>query len=290
MHVINLMIEAAFESFNASDLYGWSAFFSHRMKMRAAATNAGVSYRLATTAGTRFGSKLPFLAELSDPKKFELWRDFALKHPPSSVGAQRSDASGGRLSRGGARGRGRGRGRGAAASGDDGPSAAAPSESNSLAIAARDQEASRYTLLTENMADVFTNAAIAVLDALLSDLAPLLGAVQCTVRTLSFDFWQSWDAAETERVSWFNDPDIRLAALMDEKGIVLDSEARAKLVTAIEYTIEKMDDKVDSHLMETFTEVRCRARAGEALNYTKTAIFNLLSCIFCAECLWRRVF
>lgn len=126
------------------------------------------------------------------------------------------------------------------------------------------------------MADVFTNAAIAVLDALLSDLAPLLGAVQCTVRTLSFDFWQSWDAAETERVSWFNDPGIRLDALMDEKGIVLDSEARAKLVTAIEYTIEKMDDKVDTHLMETF-EVRCKGPGTrEAFYYTDHGDIQLI--------------
>jgi len=42
---------------------------------------------------------------------------------------------------------------------------------------------------------------------------------------------------------------------MAQHGIDLDDEAKGKLKTAIEYSVEKMDEKVNSHLMETVSEV-----------------------------------
>jgi hypothetical protein len=50
-------------------------------------------------------------------------------------------------------------------------------------------------------------------------------------------------------VSWYKDAGIKLDALMEQHDIELDSEARDKLITTIDYAIEKMDEKVDSHLM-----------------------------------------
>lgn len=234
MHVVNLMLEAAFASFNADDLYGWASFFSHRHKLRAAALTHGIAYRKASTAGTRFGSKLPFLEELSKPGMFAKWSTFAKLHPPDNA---RGAAS--------AR-RGRGRGRGGAAVVQAG---------GALADAARVAECTRYELLIANMEDNFTHASILVLHEMLCHLSPLLTAAQCSLRTIPFDFWMSWEAAETERVAWFNDPGVKLAALVSRHGIALDAEATSKLETAIVYAIEKMDDKINSHLMETVTEM-----------------------------------
>jgi len=105
------------------------------------------------------------------------------------------------------------------------------------------------------MDDNFTHASILLLREMLFQLSPLLKAAQCSLRTIPFDFWQSWEAAETERVAWFNDPGVRLSALMSAHGIVLDAEAAEKLETAIVYALEKMDEKVNSHLMESVSEV-----------------------------------
>jgi hypothetical protein len=253
MHVINLMLEAAITSFNASDLYGWSSFFAHRYKLRADALKAGVKYRVASTAGTRFGSKLPFLEELSKPDIFKMWFEFAKAHPPSSfVRAENQKArEAGDAARGG-RGRGRGSsGRGGRASSAPARPSGSARVAGGVAEAVLEEEAKRYRLLLENMGDSFTHAAIVVLHELLHDLAPLLKASQCSVRTIPFDFWQSWEAADAGRLAWFNDPEVKLAALMEQHNINLDVEARAKLETAIVFTLEKMDEKVDSHLMET---------------------------------------
>ena len=100
MHVGNLTIEAAFSAFSANDLFGWSSFFGNRHKVRAAAVAAGINYRVAMTAGTRFGSKIPFLAELSKPGMFKKMGGFAKAHPPETF--IRGTHAGGR-GRGGAR-------------------------------------------------------------------------------------------------------------------------------------------------------------------------------------------
>lgn len=269
MHVCGLMLDTAIDSFNCKDLFGWSSFFGHSHPLRAAASSAGVLYRVAMTAGTRMGSVLPFIAELSDPEKFAVWRDFANTHPPASA-RPKSHGSSSRRGRGGHRPKGTGRGVAATATSEAASAAGSGSALAATAVAtvtgprmqiassvasAAAEEATRYGILVENMADVFTLASLIVLHELLSDLGPLIKASQCHVCTIPFDFWDSWDSAETNRVSWYNDPEIKLDALMAQHGIHLDAEARTKLVTTIEYAVEKMDEKVDTHLMETCVEV-----------------------------------
>ena len=61
MDVVNFVIEAGFAAFNATDLFGLTSYFAHRHKLKADAMLAGALYRVRTTAGTRFGSKLAFL-------------------------------------------------------------------------------------------------------------------------------------------------------------------------------------------------------------------------------------
>ena len=56
-------------------------------------------------------------------------------------------------------------------------------------------------------------------------------------------------------MAWFNDPDVQLTALISRHSIALDAEAKLKLETAFFYAIEMMDDKINSHLMETVSEV-----------------------------------
>ena len=85
------------------------------------------------------------------------------------------------------------------------------------------------------MNDVFTPASIIVLHERLNDLGPLLWASQSHVRTIPFKFWDSWDTAETIRVSWYKDAGIKLDALMVKHDIELDSVARDKLIATIEY-------------------------------------------------------
>ena len=61
-------------------------------------------------------------------------------------------------------------------------------------------------------------------------------------RNIAFDFWQTWEAAETCRHAWFFYPEIKLDNLMTQHCIHLDDEAKEKLTTAIVYTVEKMDE------------------------------------------------
>jgi len=105
------------------------------------------------------------------------------------------------------------------------------------------------------MEDNFTHASTLFLRDILCHLSPLLKTAQCSLRNIPFDCRQSWEAAETERIAWFNDPDVKLAALVATLGIDLDADAKAKLETAIVYALEKMDEKVNSHLMETISVV-----------------------------------
>jgi hypothetical protein len=243
------------------------------MKLRAAAESAGVKYRVATTAGTRFGSKLPFLAELSAPGVFDRWKAFAHAHPPTSL--PRAEGVGGSRSR-------RGRGGGIAGSSQQGRGGRINDRSHASGLdttaeAIAEQETSRYSILLENMDDVFTRASIIVLHELVKDIEPLLIASQCSVRTLPFDFWHSWDAAETIRISWYKSAGIKLDSLMTERGIELDTAAREKLVTTIEYAVEQMDEKVDSHLMEITSEVSKRQRGLVSMSCPLYEIVCLLA-------------
>jgi hypothetical protein len=56
-------------------------------------------------------------------------------------------------------------------------------------------------------------------------------------------------------VPWFNDPEVKRDELKSKHDIDLDAEAKEKLTTAITYAVEKMDEKVNAHLMETVQDV-----------------------------------
>ena len=80
-------------------------------------------------------------------------------------------------------------------------------------------------------------------------------ASQSSVRKMPFDFLVSWEAYAQQRESWFRDPELKLAALLAANNVVIDADAQTQLVNAIVPALEKADEKIDNHLMES-TSVR----------------------------------
>ena len=150
------------------------------------------------TAGTRFGSKIPFLAELSKPGMFKKMGGFAKAHPPETF--MRGSRDGGR-------------GRGGARAGRGGAATAIRADNAGM------EESGRHSTLLSNMKDIFTRTSILVLDELTSPLLPSLKASQCSMPNIPFDFWQTWEVAEICREAWFNDLEIKLDHLMAQHGI-----------------------------------------------------------------------
>jgi hypothetical protein len=251
MHICHLMFDAVMQEFNMGDNYGFRMFFAHSHALRDKATQMGLSYRSTQTPGTRMAAAFPFIEELAQPGKFEMYAEFVRDNPPGAfVRDERKKAKVAGAVRGGCgRGRGFGRGRG----GGRGSAAAAGGgarDAGGLEEAAKNEAALSYRVLLANMNDKFSKGAVLVSYALLKDLYPLLISTQANPRRIPFDFWVNWDAAATYRESWFNDTDVKVAELLAKNNTVLDDEGFARLVNATVRALEAMDNKVDSHLME----------------------------------------
>ena len=265
MHVIHLMYDACDDVFNLTALLGWREYFSRSHKRRDAAVRANVNYRATQIPGTRFGSSSTLMELLADPATFKRYLDFVETNPVAAYVKAKNKEKKAAAPPGGAAKKRR-----ATTDNDSnataGVAAAAAASGSSRksfgnADAAQAQEALAYSVLLDNMRDTYTQAVVCVVHDIMKDAKPLLLASQLSSRRLPFDFWSSWDNWDQYRTLWFNSTDTMVAMLLQSKGIKLDAGGTTQLVTAVTYALEKMDDKINNHIMEW--EVRaCGKGAG----------------------------